>query len=79
MALQFKLQQAETPRCPACQLQLCKSRNMPPHAALQVSENTVNGARTALGRQDAQYLCKTCGSILLNSVDMAKPGWRKQR
>ena len=61
-------------RCRACQLQLCKSRSEPPHAAL--SESKVEGVMRGAERH---FLCKTCGVTLINSSDLAKPGWRQDR
>jgi hypothetical protein len=58
-------------RCPACQLQLCKSRSQLPHAALtevRTGQDRPNGER--------QFSCKTCGTTLVNSDDMTIAGWR---
>ncbi len=61
------------PRCAACQLQLCKSRDERPHAALaEVSHNDTS--RLSVG-----FRCQTCGTVLVRSQDMGKPGWSHQR
>ena len=61
-------------RCRAYQLQLCKSRREPPHAALteSKSDGVMRGA-------DRHFTCQTCGATLINSNDLAKPGWRHHR
>jgi hypothetical protein len=61
-------------RCAACQLQLCKSRDEPPHSKL--TETTQVNMRD--GRSGA-YLCQTCGVTMIRSADLAKPGWSSQR
>ncbi len=63
-----------SPRCRACQLQLCKSRSERPHAALTESKGD-----SMMRGTEQQFLCKTCGATLINSSDLAKPGWRHQR
>ena len=59
-------------RCAACQLQLCKSRTEPPHAALK-----------EIGRDEAEqatrYSCQTCGAVLVRTSDYARPGWSHRR
>jgi hypothetical protein len=61
------------PRCAACQLQLCKSRDEPPHAALtEIGRDQLMGARHS-------YTCGTCGATLASSSDMSKPGWEIAR
>ena len=57
-------------RCAACQLQLCKSRSEPPHAALR---------EVTRDKQAISYLCQTCGVTLTCDSDLAKPGWVSQR
>lgn len=57
-----------TVRCRACQLQLCKSRQEAPHANLTETLRD-DGARSA------HYECRACGTILLCSRDMGRPGW----
>lgn len=55
-------------RCPACQLQLCKSRTLGPHAGL-----------TEMSRDEAKqttvYRCQTCAAALTRSSDLRVPGW----
>ena len=58
-------------RCPACQLQLCKSRAQAPHALL----TEVKSDESARGRE-THFNCQTCGVTLINSSDLGKPGWR---
>ncbi len=62
------------PRCRACQLQLCKSRSEPPHAAL--TESKTDGVMRGAERH---FTCKTCNATMINSSDLAKPGWRHHR
>jgi hypothetical protein len=64
----------KTVRCAACQLQLCKSRDEPPHANL--TETTRDKTRDG---QSVGYLCQTCGITMLRSADMGKPGWSSLR
>jgi len=59
-------------RCAACQLQLCKSREERPHAALTEMPGD------ALQR-DTAYSCQTCGCILVRSSDATRPGWSHHR
>jgi len=61
-------------RCAACQLQICKSRDQPPHSRLTevTRENT-------LGGQVVVYLCESCGVSMMRSADMGKPGWSSVR
>lgn len=58
-------------RCPACQLQLCKSRDERPHAQLK-----------EIGREELPhttvYGCGTCGATLTRSTDVSRPGWAQQ-
>jgi len=61
-------------RCAACQLQLCKSRDEPPHAKL--SEVSRDNARDP---QAINYLCQTCGVTMLRSADLGRPGWSSLR
>ncbi len=61
-------------RCPACQLQLCKGRSEPPHAALKDV-----GAGGAMAGSDKHFTCQSCGITLVNSSDLATPGWRHHR
>lgn len=61
-------------RCPACQLQLCKGRNEPAHAKL--TEAATNGASRG---PDRHFICQNCAITLINSTDLAKPGWRHHR
>ncbi len=61
------------PRCPACQLQLCKSREERPHAALTEFN------RPDAPRLSSAFTCQTCGSTLVRSQDMGKAGWSHQR
>jgi hypothetical protein len=58
-------------RCPACQLQLCKSRSQVPHASL--TEVRVEQTHAASERY---FTCKACGTTLINSDDRNIPGWR---
>jgi uncharacterized protein with PIN domain len=59
-------------RCPACQLQLCKSRFERPHGGLKETErDQVNNS--------AQFSCDSCGILLVWSGDMRKPGWSQAR
>ena len=59
-------------RCPACQLQICKSRNASPHAALQ--EKSRDEANST-----AVFACEKCGVTLVWSGDMKSPGWSQRR
>lgn len=66
------LQAAAAARCPACQLQLCKSRVQGPHALLtEVKSDESSGGR------ETSFTCQTCGVTLINSADLGKPGWRQ--
>jgi len=60
------------PRCPACQLQLCKSRQQRPHALL----TEVKSDESSHGRE-TYFSCQTCGATLVNTSDLRKPGWRQ--
>ena len=62
------------PRCPACQLQLCKGRGEPPHAALKVEEGG-----NKLSSSDTVYLCGVCAAVMVRSGDLMLPGWRQRR
>ena len=70
----YPLNPQTTPRCSACQLQLCKSRGEPPHAALKAAEG--GGKLSGL---DTVYLCGVCSAVMVRSADMAQPGWRQRR
>ena len=70
--------QGEPPRCRACQLQLCKSRDQPPHAGLKVTDGSGLAEKT-MGTQGTQFLCETCGSIMIRSTDLTQAGWRHQK
>jgi hypothetical protein len=59
-------------RCPACQLQLCKGRNEPPHAGLV-------GAASSPTETEKHFTCQKCGSTMINSRDIKKLGWRHQK
>ena len=61
-------------RCRACQLQLCKGRNEPPHAALTAI--APGGGRM---ESERSFTCNTCGITMVNSPDLAQPGWRHVR
>lgn len=59
-------------RCPACQLQLCKSRTQEPHAGLkEVSRDE--------GKQTVTYRCDNCSATLTHSFNLARPGWAHYR
>lgn len=73
-------------RCRACQLQLCKSRDEPPHGQLIVLDPapTTVPTQTAKVRgvkpwnsRDTAYTCQSCGDALVHSSDKAEAGWRK--
>ena len=60
------------PRCPACQLQLCKGRHERPHKGLtEVGHDAV--------KSDVVYNCETCKAVLTRTADLAKPGWSQAR
>lgn len=63
-------------RCKACQLQLCKGRNEPPHAALGASTVVRDAGR---GSSDTAFICKTCGITMVHSADLSRPGWAHAR
>jgi uncharacterized protein with PIN domain len=65
--------EARATRCPACQLQICKSRDVKPH------ENLVEADRNTMPGADRAYTCQTCGIMLVNSRDARKPGWSQTR
>lgn len=68
------IQPGKTQRCAPCQLQLCKSRTWPPHAALkEISRNDTGGELEIL------YTCGTCEATLVVTSDMTRPGWRHER
>ena len=61
-----------TPRCPACQLQLCKSRSEAPHGALkETSRDEVN--------ELIRFTCATCSAVMVRSANLGRPGWSHQR
>lgn len=60
-------------RCPACQLQLCKARGASPHKGLTEAK------RDDIDHFERAFVCKTCGVTLINSPNMAKPGWKHAR
>jgi predicted RNA binding protein YcfA (HicA-like mRNA interferase family) len=65
-------------RCAACQLQLCKSREQGPHAAMERSDpqpETING-KPRKG-SDVVYTCQSCGTALVHAQDRNDPGWRR--
>ena len=59
-------------RCPACQLQICKSRSQSAHAALKEVERDQAG-------NSAVYCCDACGVSLVWSGDPGLPGWSQRR
>lgn len=71
---QSQNRRARAARCQACQLQICKSREVPPHEGLVEAERG-----TALQGADRAYTCQTCGITLVNSPDAHKPGWSQSR
>ena len=79
MVSEAELKRGTAPRCPACQLQLCKSRDEPPHAALKEMEASAGPTVKFGGTRDILYLCQTCGTVLVRSTDMAEAGWRQRR
>ncbi len=61
-------------RCAACQLQICKSRDEPPHANLtEVTPESPHDGNSV------SYLCKSCGVTIIRSADLTKPGWSSPR
>ncbi len=66
-------------RCPACQLQLCKSREALPHAALKVADSNVVSYDKFKKDLHAVYTCERCSAILVNSLDTNESGWRHFR
>ncbi len=66
------MRQQAASRCPACQLQICKSRIQPPHAQL----TEVKSDESSRGRE-TYFNCQSCGITLINSSDLGKPGWRQ--
>lgn len=66
-----------TPRCSACQLQMCKSRDEPPHPALKAMADGIS--REKFNRREIVYLCQTCGAVMVHSADVAEPGWHQRR
>ena len=67
-------------RCKACQLQLCKSRDERPHAALSASPVAqTTGRDKSRSPADTAFVCKTCGITMIHSADLARPGWRQAR
>jgi hypothetical protein len=59
-------------RCPACQLQICKSRFEPPHAGLKELERDQV-------KNSAVYSCESCNVSLVWSGDFSRPGWSQAR
>ena len=66
-----------TPHCPACQLQLCKGQDEPPHAALKTTDTGAPGDKFS-GRETA-YVCQTSAATMVRSADRMQPGWRQRR
>ena len=67
-----------TTRCRACQLQLCKGREEPPHSGLQViAEDGGTQLRPEQGAGDTAYACQDCGTSLVHSTNRTLAGWRK--
>jgi len=64
-------------RCPACQLQLCKSRESLPHAALKVADSSIVSYDKLNREQHALYLCESCSTVLIHSLDIREAGWRQ--
>ena len=67
-----------TPRCKACQLQLCKSRCERPHTGLKarpIDEGTTGSVVGGVAVPDTEYDCTVCGAILVCSSDPSRPGW----
>ena len=61
------------PRCPACQLQLCKGRGEPPHAALTAVRHD------GIASRDSRFACQTCGATLVRTEDRTRPEWFHRR
>jgi hypothetical protein len=66
-------------RCPACQLQICKSRESLPHHALRAADSNVIEDDKFDRERHAIYSCQTCEAVLVHSVDLMEPGWRQLR
>ena len=70
----YELKPLANQRCRACQLQLCKGRGEPPHAALKVEDGG-----NKLSSSDTVYLCSGCAAVMVRSADMMERGWRQRR
>jgi hypothetical protein len=64
-------------RCPACQLQLCKSRESLPHAALKVADSSIVSYDKLDKSHHALYMCENCTAVLVHSLDIRESGWRQ--
>ncbi len=76
---EFGSRRAIQARCPACQLQICKSRHERPHAGLKPAEREVMADGKLSSESHAVYLCQTCSAVLIHSSDVMEPGWRQRR
>ena len=76
---QSGVRRAVTTRCPACQLQLCKSREALPHAHLKAADSNVVPHGKVNKAHHALYMCDTCATVLVHSLNVIEPGWRQQR
>jgi hypothetical protein len=66
-------------RCPACQLQICKSRHERPHAGLKPAEREFVADSKFDSEHHTVYLCQACAAVLIHSTDVMEPGWRQRR
>ena len=74
---ELSAKRAHTARCPACQLQLCKSREALPHTALKVADRSIVSYDKLDKAQHALYMCENCSTVLVHSLDIRESGWRQ--
>ena len=74
---ELSLKRTNVARCPACQLQLCKSRESLPHGALKVADSSIVSYDKLDKAQHALYMCETCAAVLVHSLDIRESGWRQ--
>ncbi|TAL00430.1 MAG: hypothetical protein EPO08_13675 [Rhodospirillaceae bacterium] len=77
MMSELGLKRSTSQRCPACQLQLCKSRDEPPHGALKATDAGGNFANS--DTLHTLFLCQKCAAVMVHSSNLMEAGWRQRR
>lgn len=61
--------------CVACQEQIKKRRDDPPHPKLRVVHAGKEYSHIAGGGHDTRYICDDCGETVIHSTDKADFAW----